>query len=144
MQSSSRRGIRIHLLAVVVVSNGIPPGLVSAVPPATWTSLSASPSFAAWRKDHEGWKIVGDVILNSDRPSRFEEKPGSGLLVSNGEASNLESQAEYQDVDVRLEFMIPRKSNSGVKLLGRYEIQILDTYDAKQLSGDSCGGIYPR
>jgi hypothetical protein len=40
--------------------------------------------------------------------------------------------------------MIPKQSNAGVKLMGRYEIQILDTHNAKKLSGDSCGGIYPR
>ena len=28
--------------------------------------------------------------------------------------------------------------------MGLYEIQILDTYGSKDLSGDSCGGIYPR
>ena len=100
--------------------------------------------FAAWREDHHGWKIVGDVALNSASPSRFDEKPGDGVLVSNGDASNLESREEYQDVDVRLEFMIPKQSNAGVKLLGRYEIQILDTFGVKELSGDSCGGIYPR
>jgi Domain of Unknown Function (DUF1080) len=144
MQSSLRRAIRIHLLAVVILINGISTGLVSAAPPATWTSLSSSPSFNAWRKDHHGWKIVGDVKLNSDHPSRFDEKPGNGILVSNGDASNLESREEYQDVTVGLDFMIPKQSNAGVKLLCRYEIQILDTYGAKQLTGDSCGGIYPR
>ncbi len=64
--------------------------------------------------------------------------------MSNGDAVNLETRAEYQDVELRLEFMIPKQSNSGVKLLGRYEIQILDTYGTKPKSGDSCGGIYPR
>jgi hypothetical protein len=82
--------------------------------------------------------------VNSADSSRFDERSGDGVLVSNGEASNLETREEYQDVDVRLEFMIPRESNSGVKLLGRYEIQILDTFGVKDLSGDSCGGIYPR
>jgi hypothetical protein len=66
------------------------------------------------------------------------------VFVSKGDASNLESREEYQDVDVQLQFAIPKQSNAGVKLMSRYEIQILDTYGAKQLSGDSCGGIYPR
>jgi hypothetical protein len=145
MHSSSRlASFRIRLLVAVVLSNGIPTSLVSAASPATWVSLSSSSSFSAWREDHHGWKIVGDVKLNSDDASRFDEKPGKGVLVSNGDASNLESREDYQDVDVRLEFMIPKQSNAGVKLAGRYEIQILDTHGAKQLTGDSCGGIYPR
>jgi hypothetical protein len=110
----------------------------------TWASLSSSSSFESWREDTRGWTIVGDVVLNSDDPSRFDEKPGRGTFVSDGDASNLQSRDEYQDVDVRLEFMIPKESNAGVKLLSRYEIQILDTYGSKELTGDSCGGIYPR
>jgi hypothetical protein len=143
---SSRNGasLRIRFLAAIALCVAIPEGVLLSMPPATWTSLSSSPSFEAWREDHGGWAIAGDVSLNSDNPSRFDEKPGSGTLVSDGDAANLESREEYQDVDVRLEFMIPKHSNSGVKLLGRYEIQILDTYGAKDLSGDSCGGIYPR
>ena len=39
----------------------------------------------------------------------------------------------------------PRKrSNSGAKLMGLYEIQILDSFGKKKLSGDDCGGVYPR
>jgi hypothetical protein len=47
-------------------------------------------------------------------------------------------------VEAHVEFLIPKGSNSGVKMMGLYEIQILDTHGAKELSGDSCGGIYPR
>jgi hypothetical protein len=145
MQSSlNGASFRIPLLAAIAVCIGILTGVLFSMPPMTWTSLSSSTSFEAWREDNHGWKIVGDVSMNSDDPSRLDEKLGSGTFVSDGDASNLESREEYQDVDVRLEFMIPKHSNSGVKLLGRYEIQILDTYGSKKLSGDACGGIYPR
>jgi hypothetical protein len=135
---------RIYLLAAIILGLGMPASVLLAMPPATWTSLSSSPSLAEWREDTHGWTSVGDVALNPNSPRRFDEKPGSGTLVSDGDASNLESKDDYQDVDVRLEFMIPKRSNSGVKLLGRYEIQILDTHGVKELGGDSCGGIYPR
>jgi hypothetical protein len=139
-----RAPIRVSLRSAVVISSSISAGLLWAESPAVWTSLSAKSSFTAWRDDHPGWKIIGDVALDSANPKRFSEKPGIGVFVSNGNAANLESRDEYQDVDVRLEFMIPKQSNAGVKLLGRYEIQILDTYGAKELRGYSCGGIYPR
>jgi len=145
MQKPSRpASLCIRLLAAIVLSSGVPTGLIWAVQPKTWVSLSSSPTFAEWREDHHGWTMVGDVALNSDHPRRLIEKPGAGIFVSNGDAANLESRTEYQDVDLRLEFMIPKQSNAGVKLLSRYEIQILDTYGVKELSGDSCGGIYPR
>ena len=47
-------------------------------------------------------------------------------------------------MEVRLEFMIPKEANSGVKLNGLYEIQIIDSYGKKKLRGDDCGGVYPR
>jgi hypothetical protein len=102
-----------------------------------------SASLVEWR-DFSGWKTAGGVSSDVNAPERLNEKPGRGVLLSHGDAPNLESCKEYQDVDVRLEFMIPKNSNAGVKLLSRYEIQILDTHDAKELTGDSCGGIYPR
>jgi hypothetical protein len=131
-------------LIAIALSISVPTGLLWAEPPTTWTPLSRPSSFSAWREDHHGWKIIGGVSLRSDSAKEFDEREGRGVLVSKGDASNLESREEYQDVDVQLEFTIPKQSNSGVKLMGRYEIQILDTCGAKHLSGDSCGGIYPR
>jgi hypothetical protein len=43
-----------------------------------------------------------------------------------------------------MEFLIPKGSNSGVKFHSLYEIQILDSYGKKELTGDDCGGVYPR
>jgi hypothetical protein len=41
--------------------------------------------------------------------------------------------------------MIPKGSNSGVKFHAHYEIQIQDSFGkTKELTGDDCGGIYPR
>jgi hypothetical protein len=144
--SSGCGSFRVRLLIAIFLCNVILTGPLSAAPPATWKSLSSDHSFDAWREDHRGWKIAGDVALNPADPSRLVNKPGNGVLVSDGDASNLESRDDYQDVDLRLEFMIPKHSNAGVKLEGRYEIQILDTYgiNVKELTGDSCGGIYPR
>ena len=45
---------------------------------------------------------------------------------------------------IHVEFMVPKGSNSGVYLMGRYEIQILDSYGKKKVSHGDCGGIYQR
>ena len=47
---------------------------------------------------------------------------------------------------VHLEFLVPKGSNSGVKLEGLYEIQIFDSYGVpdSKLTASHCGGIYPR
>src|SRR5258705_2852843 len=119
-----RASYRTCLVVAIVLTSGVPKDLVGAVSPAPWTSLSRPTSFDAWRENHRGWKIVGDVSLNSEVPKRFDEKPGHGTLVAEGKAANLESRDEYQDLDVRLAFSIPKRSNSGGQLIGRYESQI--------------------
>jgi hypothetical protein len=46
---------------------------------------------------------------------------------------------------LHLEFNVDAKSNSGVYLRGRYEIQILDNPDAKMaLDPHGCGALYSR
>lgn len=109
-----------------------------------WIPLAAKPGLADWRGEHQFWKVAAQVVADKASPHKIQVAAGEGILVSEGDAANLESKEDYQDVDVRLEFMIPAGSNSGVKLMGRYEIQILDTHGIKELSGDVCGGIYPR
>lgn len=117
---------------------------IEAAAPNDWKTLSAESEFADWRGEHRSWRIEGGATADKANPQKLRFAAGEGVLGSEGEAANLESKEDYQDVDVRLEFIIPQGSNSGVKLMGRYEIQILDTHDTKEMSGDVCGGVYPR
>jgi hypothetical protein len=106
-----------------------------------------------WVAPLPGWEEVGGVALDPSNPARLAESPGSGTL-SNGpdgradgskrKAVNLVSRERFGDVEVHLEFLVPRGSNSGVKFQGLYEIQIADSHGAKVPKADGCGGIYPR
>lgn len=109
-----------------------------------WIDLINGPELSAWQEDQRGWTIVGDVKKNADQPRRLIISAGEGILVSDGEGVNLHTQQQFQDVELKCEFMIPERSNAGVKLNGLYEIQIRDTADMKELTGDMCGGVYPR
>ena len=60
------------------------------------------------------------------------------------DAPYLFTKEEFRDVRVSLEFKIPHRSNSGVYLQGRYEIQILDSYGKKQPGFVDLGGLYER
>ena len=51
---------------------------------------------------------------------------------------------EHGDLDLAFEFMMPRGSNSGVYLQGRYEIQLLDSWGKKRPGFGDLGGIYQR
>lgn len=111
-----------------------------------WIEFPADAANPAWQQgEHRGWSTVGDVHLSADNPRRLAGDPGDGALLSRGD-SDLYTKQEFQDCIVRIEFLVPKDSNSGVKLNGHYEIQIRDTAGKPddQLTGDDCGGVYPR
>lgn len=109
-----------------------------------WRSVAVNANFSVWREsEHPGWSQVGDAKLREGEPSRLEGHPGEGVLLSRGE-SDLYTREEFQDLEVKLEFLVAARSNSGVKLNGHYEIQIRDSHGKKELTADDCGGVYPR
>ncbi|TWU29870.1 3-keto-disaccharide hydrolase [Bythopirellula polymerisocia] len=90
----------------------------------------------------------GDVQLipNSQKLTAL---PGEGVLAALskspfGEGNNLLSKQKFGDCKVQLEFLIGNGSNSGVKLQGRYEIQLYDSHDKEKPTAKECGGIYPH
>src|SRR5262249_23005472 len=55
---------------------------------------------------------------------------------------DLYTEEKFGDCVVELEVMIPQGSNSGVYLMGEYEVQVLDSYGKKPLTSGDMGGIY--
>jgi Domain of Unknown Function (DUF1080) len=111
-----------------------------------WISLIGEHELAAWRKPTGAWLAAGDARLDPKDPSRLMAVAGGGVLINGptGRTRNLLSNQEFGDIEAHFEFLIPRGSNSGVKLQGLYEVQIIDSQAAKKLTGSDCGGIYPR
>jgi len=107
-------------------------------------------------KDLSGWKLkdekkskwkVMQVVVNDKEPTVFS-KPAT--LTDHNELVNLEGGSDiytaekFGDCVVELEFMIPKGSNSGVYLMGEYEVQIYDTFGKPndQLKPGDMGGVY--
>ena len=74
-----------------------------------------------------------------------------GELQAKGETSSLlKSKREFGDVQVHLEFRSPnppggegqKRGNSGVFLMGLYEVQILDSYDNRTYADGSLGSLF--
>ncbi len=62
-----------------------------------------------------------------------------------GRAKNLISKESFGDVELHIEFNVPKGSNSGVKFQAVYEVQIFDSFGVKRpLQGSDNGGVYPR
>jgi hypothetical protein len=99
----------------------------------------------AWKKAGE-WKVATEVGLDPKNERRLAFKEGSGILVNGprGNTSNLISKEEHGDCELHIEFMVPKGSNSGVYFMGRYEIQVFDSYGKEKPEHSDCGGIYQR
>ncbi|MCP4262945.1 MAG: DUF1080 domain-containing protein [Planctomycetes bacterium] len=102
--------------------------------------------FSQWRDSTGQWQVVGDALMKPDNNKLLGSKPGMGVIINGktGRTSNLFSKAQFGDVKAHIEFMVPKGSNSGVYLNGRYEIQVLDSWGVKKLKHGDCGGIYQR
>jgi hypothetical protein len=101
-----------------------------------------------WRPPAGVWQIVKSVSLDPANHQLFDVAPGAGVLVNNpkGHTVDLLTSGEYGDLEAHIEFCIPSKSNSGIYFMGRYELQVYDSFGVvkDKYPGIECGGIYPR
>src|SRR5208282_2289028 len=112
-----------------------------------WIDLSSGPkAFEAWQGPTGDWFLADNVEMDAKNPKLLVGKPGLGILINGpkGRTRNLLTRQKFTDLEMHAEFLIPKGSNSGIKLMGLYEIQIFDSYGVKQPTGADCGGVYPR
>lgn len=102
--------------------------------------------FSQWRGGTGDWQIAGDALINPQDEKLLSAKPGNGVIVNGptGKTINILSKAEFGDVRAHVEFMVPKGSNSGVYFMGRYEIQVFDSWGVAEPHYSDCGGIYER
>lgn len=97
-----------------------------------WLTLTWQDPFDAWQES--GWKLV-DAALDPANAKRFLETPGNGALVNSAAGvKNFRSKMEFGDVEFSFNFMLPEGGDSGLFLMDRYELQLVD-------DPSSCGGI---
>jgi len=110
-----------------------------------WRNLFAD-GLSAFKTPHGDWMGVESVKLDAKNPRKLIAQEGKGIYYNGpkGRTNDLYTKEKFGDLEVQLEFLIPKTSNSGIKLHGHYEIQITDSFGVKNPKGDDCGGIYPR
>jgi hypothetical protein len=110
--------------------------------------LSDGKDLAGWRKPTGTWMVAKSVSVDPADTEKLVIVPGQGVLVNSASSHTVDliTEAEFGDMEAHVEFCITRHSNSGVYLMGRYEIQIYDSFGVEkdQYPGIECGGIYPR
>lgn len=93
------------------------------------------------------WSIAGEVTSHYLKEHDLNTKPGTGILVNQSQTTqnqNIRTSWEHGDLELKLEVMVPKGSNSGVYLQGRYEIQLFDSWKVKDPSYSDMGGIYQQ
>lgn len=81
-----------------------------------------------------GWSVVEGVLINDP-----VQKEGTTPV----RYGNIRTIQEFNDFNLKLEVNVPAKSNSGVYLRGRHEIQVSDSYGLP-LDSHNMGGLYSR
>lgn len=104
-------------------------------------------------KNLDGWKqkgpatkshlTVGTAKLNPKNAREFVVGKGGHELI-NAKAGGIDfySETVFGDAIIEVEVMVPQGSNSGVYVMGEYEIQVLDSFGRKKLGGGDMGAIY--
>lgn len=116
------------------------------------TGWAAEPLSPFNGKDLTGWKAkgqnsfwtVGTARLNPADPKTFVVEPGGSELINAKEKGvDFYSELLHGDAVITLEVMVPKGSNSGIYVMGEYEVQVLDSAgkDANPGPGDM-GAIY--
>jgi hypothetical protein len=106
-------------------------------------------SLAEFQPVSANWKLAGELGGDPRRDKALTALEGTGILVCNpgkekSTRGHLFSQWEHGDLELDLEFLLTPGSNSGVYLQGRYEVQLFDSWGARDLKPGDCGGIYQR
>src|SRR5947209_11327283 len=114
-----------------------------------WQELFNGRDLTGWaaRGEH-AWCVVGGVRLDAEDPKRFVIEPGTGIMLNgeSGRTLDIHTLMEHGSCELHVEFCVPQRSNSGVYLMGQYEIQVLDSFGTPddKLSPSANGGIYYR
>lgn len=97
--------------------------------------------------DGKNWTIGGGVYADLNTKEAMELKEGKGVLINNPteqDKVNIMTTWEHGDIDLEVDFLVPKGANSGIYLQGRYELQILDSWGKTEVNYSDCGGIYQR
>jgi CubicO group peptidase (beta-lactamase class C family) len=110
-------------------------GNIALKPPEDAIILFDGTNLDAWKSDSGGpakWRVTGGVL---------ETVPGAGMI---------ETKERYGDIQLHVEWAAPLpavgkgqgRGNSGVFLMGDFEIQVLDSFKADTYADGQAGAIY--
>ncbi len=96
-------------------------------------------------KKNSKW-VVGKAAMSPDNPKLLVVEAGEGAMANlvshHGESIDIYSKKPFGDCRIELQLMVPKGSNSGIYVMGAYEIQVLDSYGRVRMGRGDMGAIY--
>ena len=90
--------------------------------------------------------VVGKAKISPDDQKQLAADEGVGEMINlaarHGDSLDIYSKRTFGDCLIELEVMVPKGSNSGIYVMGEYEIQILDSYERFNMGRGDMGAIY--
>lgn len=115
----------------------IVPGYSYASAPSDALVLFAENTLDRW-KDKDGnaapWIVEGD---------HFTVKPGSGPIITHQDFNDFQLHIEWRSPSV-IQGTGQGRGNSGIFLQGKYEVQVLDSYDNETYPNGQAASIYKQ
>jgi len=106
-----------------------------------WTTKQSSGKADKW--------VVGKARVSPDNPKMLVAADGKGEMINltpeHGASRDIYSKAEFAefgDCRIELQVMVPQGSNSGIYVMGEYEIQVLDSWGRRKMTGGDMGAVY--
>lgn len=98
-------------------------------------------------REVQSWRGVAEAKAVAEQCELTTE--GAGKILVNSTTKDktvpyLLTKEEFGDAKIELEFMVPKGSNAGVYVMGRYEIQVLDSFGREKFGSGDLGGLYSR
>lgn len=117
-----------------------------------WKPLLNGKNLNGWHAKESGkpneWFTTGAVVFDqAAAPNRLSGKAQPGDRIVNGPAGktqDLVTDQKFGDMELYIEWLVSKGSNSGVYLQGLYEIQVFDSFGKAQVNYSDAGGVYHR
>lgn len=126
------------LLEVWVNVPLVTPGITNAGAPSDATILYNGRGLGAFQKKDgspAGWKIDADGAVTDIK--------GSGDLITKEAFGNCQLHIEFRE-PAEVKSSGQGRGNSGVYIMGKYEIQVLDSYNNPTYSNGQAGAVYKQ
>lgn len=110
-----------------------------------WITVSVLPLYGAesvggdWVNLFNGRDLTGWKLVNPKGKSGWIFE--NGVIINQTPSTNIYTEKQFKDFDLHCDYQIPPRSNAGIYILNRYEVQIFDDYQ-RPIHSHMCGSLY--